>query len=303
MKIRLATPDDLPLLRSLLAKSSRAFLNTGYEDLPGLLRSGVTALGEDRRGNPWGFVAFFVEERLTSLPADAPRRAFLRAAAHQRQLFADRPLVALLHTAVEAVGQAMGQGAGEGGEAFACIALTDLGWLNGAMSHAGFEKQEEIRFYLRTQQELPPVNGPALLRPITPEDLSEVAHLDSQAFAAIWHMGQAELMQLCLSARMQVARHQGRIVGYSATALRPSPNGEFGPDAQIVRLAVAPWIRRMGIGRQLLTDAIAYAHAAGITRIELNTQESNHSSQRLYESFGFRRQGKNVPVMVRGGTG
>ena len=57
-------------------------------------------------------------------------------------------------------------------------------------------------------------------------------------------------------------------------------------------------MQRRGIGRQLLADSILYAHAQGVYRIQLNTQESNKASQQLYESFNFRRQGRNVPVLA-----
>jgi ribosomal protein S18 acetylase RimI-like enzyme len=49
--------------------------------------------------------------------------------------------------------------------------------------------------------------------------------------------------------------------------------------------------RRMGIGRRLLTAAIADARQASLERIELNVLASNQAARALYQSQGFLVEG------------
>lgn len=69
-------------------------------------------------------------------------------------------------------------------------------------------------------------------------------------------------------------------------------------------VAVHPDTQGRGIGRRLFDALIAKVrdHRPEIVRIELFTQESNVRGQRLYESVGFRRQGK-FEQAIRGPSG
>jgi len=69
-------------------------------------------------------------------------------------------------------------------------------------------------------------------------------------------------------------------------------------------VAVHPNAQGRGIGRQLFTrllDEVANNHS-DITRVELVTQESNVRALQLYESVGFRREGR-LEGRIRGPTG
>jgi len=52
-------------------------------------------------------------------------------------------------------------------------------------------------------------------------------------------------------------------------------------------MVVAPGARGRGIGRRLLTTAIAHARAAGCARITLLTDTDNVAAQRFYRRHGF----------------
>jgi ribosomal protein S18 acetylase RimI-like enzyme len=54
--------------------------------------------------------------------------------------------------------------------------------------------------------------------------------------------------------------------------------------------------RRQGIGRRMLGACLTLARSAGIERVELEVFADNLGAVRLYESFGFTREG----VKVRG---
>ena len=54
-------------------------------------------------------------------------------------------------------------------------------------------------------------------------------------------------------------------------------------------LCVQPGVRRSGVGRALIREALARAHADGASGVVLWTQPTMHAAQRLYERCGFRR--------------
>jgi len=69
-------------------------------------------------------------------------------------------------------------------------------------------------------------------------------------------------------------------------------------------VAVHPTAQGQGIGRQLFTrllDEVALDHP-DITRVELVTQESNVRALQLYESVGFRREGR-LESRIRNSSG
>jgi ribosomal protein S18 acetylase RimI-like enzyme len=55
-------------------------------------------------------------------------------------------------------------------------------------------------------------------------------------------------------------------------------------------LFVMPEVRRSGVGTVLLQSAVETARAAGAVRLELATEITNVSAQRLYESLGWQRE-------------
>ena len=66
-------------------------------------------------------------------------------------------------------------------------------------------------------------------------------------------------------------------------ALIPMGNGVY----ELSKMAVAPHARGLGIGRALLTHAIAQARALGAHRLFLGSNTRLENAVRLYESAGF----------------
>jgi [ribosomal protein S18]-alanine N-acetyltransferase len=56
-------------------------------------------------------------------------------------------------------------------------------------------------------------------------------------------------------------------------------------------LMVAAAYRRRGIGRALLEEAVEWARAAGVIKLELHVFPHNTAALALYEDFGFVREG------------
>ena len=78
------------------------------------------------------------------------------------------------------------------------------------------------------------------------------------------------------------------VVGRLSLARDPHPASTHVAD---LGLMVASDYRRQGIGRGLLTTAVGWADGAGIRKLELHVFPWNEPAIRLYESFGFEREG------------
>ncbi len=67
-----------------------------------------------------------------------------------------------------------------------------------------------------------------------------------------------------------------------------------------IGLMVAAQYRRRGIGWALLEQAVSWARGAGVRKLELHVFPWNEPAVRLYETFGFVREGLRVGHYARG---
>ena len=79
-----------------------------------------------------------------------------------------------------------------------------------------------------------------------------------------------------------IARSQGVIVGYIVACVR-------GQKAEIISIAVDPTHRRHGIGKTLMTRALAKLKAQGVQCVRLTVRPANLAAIRLYSILGFQR--------------
>lgn len=80
----------------------------------------------------------------------------------------------------------------------------------------------------------------------------------------------------------------GRIVGRLSLARDQHPASAHVAD---LGLMVAASHRRRGIGRALLDEAVLWGRERGISKLELHVFPHNEAAIRLYEQFGFEREG------------
>lgn len=84
------------------------------------------------------------------------------------------------------------------------------------------------------------------------------------------------------SALFLVALCGRRLVGYSLAE-------RSGPDAELVSIAVAPELRRRGVGQALLGATLGRLRRTGCRVCRLSVRTTNTAAIRLYERHGFRR--------------
>ena len=85
-----------------------------------------------------------------------------------------------------------------------------------------------------------------------------------------------------------VAEVNGQVVGRLSVSRDQHPASRHVAD---LGLMVAAERRGQGIGRGLLEAAVDWARAAGVTKLELHVFPWNEPALRLYERFGFEREG------------
>jgi len=87
-----------------------------------------------------------------------------------------------------------------------------------------------------------------------------------------------------------VADSGGDVIGYTYAGVEGWDYMALrGPAGALYDIVVDPAYRGNGIGRQLLTTALATLKERGAPRVVLSTAEGNDAAQHLFESAGFRR--------------
>ena len=99
-------------------------------------------------------------------------------------------------------------------------------------------------------------------------------------------------------AAVYVADDGGAIVGRLSLSRDPHSASRHVAD---LGLMVAASHRRRGIGKALLEQAVAWARDAGVRKLELHVFPWNEPAIRLYERFGFEREGLRRGHYRRGG--
>lgn len=87
-----------------------------------------------------------------------------------------------------------------------------------------------------------------------------------------------------------VAEEHGEVVGYTYAAVEGYDYMSLrGPAGVLHDIVVDPRHRRLGVGEQLLNQALAFLKSREVPRVVLSTATQNESAQRLFERAGFRR--------------
>lgn len=124
------------------------------------------------------------------------------------------------------------------------------------------------------------------VRPAEERDVAQMHTIERDAFADPWSVRAFQELLDHPQTRTEVAvSDSGEVVGYSVTLI-------VADQAEIANLAVAPSVRRSGLGGQLLDGLLSAVRSQGAEAVFLEVRESNLAARRLYESRGFTVRGR-----------
>jgi ribosomal-protein-alanine N-acetyltransferase len=131
----------------------------------------------------------------------------------------------------------------------------------------------------------PEASSPYAIRFAQPEDLDEIARIESEAFRIPWkrEFFASELREPYRYARVLGGGEEAvpRIGGYLFAV---SLYEEF----HVNKIATDSRVRHRGYGRQLIEDAIRRARGVGASTVTLEARVSNLTAREFYHSYGFR---------------
>lgn len=123
-----------------------------------------------------------------------------------------------------------------------------------------------------------------LIRKMLPRDVAEVAALEREIFSMPWsEKGFLDALSLGNTVYL-VAEEDGKIAGYAGMYFSME-------EGEITNVAVAPLMRRRGVGARLIEEIKKEAEGRLLARLVLEVRASNETAIRLYERGGFVRVG------------
>lgn len=164
-------------------------------------------------------------------------------------------------------------------------------WLATYLPAIGFAYQEDVVTLYRSGTALPdPPRSVVRIRHGYFEDLPDIVRVDHAAFRPPWQMMARDIRySQRLAAACTVAELNGELVGYQVST-RHHTSGH------LARLAVVPHMQGQRVGGALLHDLLTRLIKRRVRSVTVNTQHSNVQSQRLYERYGFQRNGFDLPI-------
>lgn len=167
-------------------------------------------------------------------------------------------------------------------------------WFGELLTANGFQHSQDI-VVLSWNNQLPPerpMPGELRLRPMTPEDLPQVADVDQSAFEPLWRNSLAGVtLAYQQSAYSTIVEKDGQIAGFQISTSTPLAT-------HLARLAVLPSEQRQNIGYALVYDLFDFFRRNGSWQLTVNTQNDNTASLALYKTLGFELTGDSFPIFV-----
>jgi ribosomal-protein-alanine N-acetyltransferase len=131
-------------------------------------------------------------------------------------------------------------------------------------------------------------------RPARDGDVAELAQIHKACFAEAWDEG--ALRDLVASGAHALVAQRAGCAAAGFVLVRAAAD-----EAEILTLAVAPGLRRRGLGRMLVTEAARWAAQAGAARLFLEVGAGNAAARALYCALGFAEAGRRKAYYRGGG--
>lgn len=123
-----------------------------------------------------------------------------------------------------------------------------------------------------------------IYRAMTPEDVPFISRLEEEIFSMPWSPESFLQMITKEDTRYYVAEEGGRLLGGCGLWM-------IAGEGNITNVAVAPEVRRRGVGTGLLKHLMTQGDREGVTAYTLEVRVSNEAAIRMYEKLGFRSEG------------
>lgn len=171
------------------------------------------------------------------------------------------------------------------------VVLMTTNWLPVYLRERGFSSEEDIITMSQIGNPLPAApKSPARVRTAQAEDIEDMLLIDRLAFDAPWQLARHDMRQAFRSAAsVTVAALDDELIAYQLSTRQE----EIG---HLARLAVHPAHRRKGIASALLHQLLTDFKRRSLKELSVNTQLGNQPSQRLYERYGFFRNGYDIEM-------
>ena len=171
------------------------------------------------------------------------------------------------------------------------VVLMITNWLPTYLRERGFNIEDDIITMSHIGHR--PRAAPELSARIRPADLQDVEGImmiDRLAFDAPWQLAEHDIWQAIRSATSAtVAARDDELIAYQLSTRQEGLG-------HLARLAVHPAHQRQGFASALMQQLLADFRQWNLTELSVNTQLSNLPSQRLYERYGFFRNGKDMEL-------
>jgi len=128
------------------------------------------------------------------------------------------------------------------------------------------------------------MNSGLVLRPMTPSDVSEVAHIETTAFSTPWSERTFRSLLHRSGVELWVAEWGDQLAAY-AILWKVLDEGE------LANIAVRKDLRGCGIGSGLLDRILEAAEDSGVRSLYLEVRESNGLAREMYARRGFHQIG------------
>lgn len=171
------------------------------------------------------------------------------------------------------------------------VILMITNWLPTYLRELGFQIDEHVITMSHIGSALPSKPAvPALVRAAEAHDVEDMAMIDRLAFEPPWQLTAYDMRQAFrIAASATVAQLDDQLIAYQLSTRQDDVG-------HIARLAVHPVYRRVRIASALMHQLVADFLSHNLTELSVNTQKSNLPSQRLYEGFGFFRNGNDIEL-------
>jgi len=166
-------------------------------------------------------------------------------------------------------------------------------WVSDLTQRLRFDCYNEIVTLRKSDRALPEMSRApqAIIRPAVFADVPAIVHNDQAAFDTVWWHSETSMIHVLKTvSHFIVAAIGDRVVGHAFSDL-------YGGQGHLIRLVVHPTYQRLGIGEQLLAEALRYQIEQSAYPLTLNTQADNGAAQALYRRYGFQAAGRPVRVM------